>query len=159
MAGTISGPLVVPASEVGPDLRVAALDLVVDGLADVVQEARAPRQFGVEAELLGEHGRQVGHLDRVLEDALAVAGAVLEAAEELDLLRVQAVDARIEGHLLAGVEDVLLDFLADLGNDLLDARRLDAAVGDQLGHAPAGDLAADRVERGQDDDARAYRRR
>ena len=79
--------LAVPAHEVAADERVRPLDLVRDGLADVVQQRGAARRLGGGAELVGHHRRQVGALDRVREHVLPVARAVLQPAEDLDRAR------------------------------------------------------------------------
>ena len=73
--------------------RVRTLDLVVDGLAEVVQQAGALRELDVDAELGGHDAGEVADLERVLEHVLAVARAELQAAERADELGVQAVDA------------------------------------------------------------------
>ena len=49
------------------------------------------------------------------------------------------------------LEDLLLELGLDLLDDLLDARRVDAAVDDQALEGDAGDLAAEGVEAGEDD--------
>ena len=55
------------------------------------------------------------------------------------------------GGPLAGLAHDELDLGLGLGDDLLDAAGVDAAVGDELGDGDPRDLAADRVEAGQDD--------
>ena len=90
--------------------------------------------------------RQAARLDDVVEDVLAVAGAVLEPAEELDDLGRQAGHAGVVGGLLAGLAHHQVDLGAGLGHDLLDPAGMDPAVGDELGERQPGDLAADRVE-------------
>ena len=65
--------LAVAAREVAADERVRALDLVRDGLADVVQQRGAAGGLGRGAELVGHHRGQVGALDRVREHVLPVA--------------------------------------------------------------------------------------
>ena len=65
----------------------------------------------------------------------------------------QPADVRLQHRLLAELQDVLLHLLLRLGDDLLDARRVDAAVLDQLGQREPGGLAADVVERADDDHA------
>ena len=87
----------------------------------------------------------------VVEHVLAVAGAVLEPAEQLDDLGGQPGHAGLVGGLLAGLADDEVDLGAGLGDDLLDAAGVDAAVGDELGDGDPGDLAAHRVEAAQDD--------
>ena len=135
----------------GADGRVRALDLVVDGLADVVEQAAHLGDLDVGADLGRDDRGQVAGLDDVVEHVLAVARAELEPAEELDDLGGQARDAGLVGGLLAGLAHDEVDLGAGLGDDLLDAAGVDAAVGDELGDGEPGDLAADRVEARQDD--------
>ena len=107
-----------------------AVDLVVDRLADVVQQAGALGDLDVGAELGGHDAGEVRDLDGVVEHVLAVAGAVLEAPEDPDELGRHAVDVGVEAGLLAGLLDGRLDLGLRLAVHLLDARRVDAAVGD-----------------------------
>ncbi len=59
--------------------------------------------------------------------------------------------AGLVGGLLAGLAHDELDLGARLGDDLLDPARVDAAVGDELGHGQPGHLAADGIEPGEHD--------
>ena len=63
----------------------------------------------------------------------------------------QPGNAGLVGGRFAGLAHDEVDLGAGLGDDLLDAARVDAAVGDELGQGDPGDLAADRVEARQDD--------
>ena len=87
----------VAPGKVGADEGVRALDLAVDRLAEVVQEAAAAGDVDVGADLAWRASRPVRGLDGVHELVLAVARAVLEAAEDLSTLRVQAGTARLDG--------------------------------------------------------------
>ena len=49
-------------AEIGADLLVTALDFVVDGLADIVEQAATPSDSPIEAELVGDGLAQEGHL-------------------------------------------------------------------------------------------------
>ena len=89
-------------------------------------------------------------LDGVAQHVLAVAGAVTHAAQELDQLRMDAVQVGLKDGLFAGLADLVVHFLAGLLHHLLDAGGVDAAVGDQLLQGDAGDLAAHRIEGGDD---------
>ena len=142
--------LAVPAGQVAADERVRALDLVRDGLADVVQQRGAARGLGLAPSSVGHHRRQVRALDRVREHVLAVARAVLQAAEDADQLGVEALDVGVERRLLAGLDDVALELGLGLVVGLLDPGRVDAAVREELLERHAGDLAAHAVEAGQD---------
>ena len=64
------------------DRGVRALDLVVDGLADVVEQAAHLGDLDVGADLGGDDRGQVARLDDVVEHVLAVAGPELEPAEQ-----------------------------------------------------------------------------
>ena len=68
-------------ADVGADDRMRALHLVVDGLADVMQQAGLARHLDACAHLGRHRGAQVRHLHRVGQHVLAVAGAELEAAQ------------------------------------------------------------------------------
>ena len=94
---------------------------------------------------------QARGLDAVVEHVLAVAGSVLQAAEQLDELGVQARHAGVVGRLLARLAHDDLDLGAALGDRLLDPAGMDAAVADQLGQRHARHLAAHGVEAGEDD--------
>ena len=87
---------------------MGALDLVVDRLADVVQQPGPLGLFDVEAQLCGHDAAEEGNLQGVLQYVLAVAGAVLQLADQLEQLRVDPVDAQVEGGLLPGLLDVHL---------------------------------------------------
>ena len=68
-------------ADVDADLHVAALDLVVKGLADVMQQAGAAGQLNVDAQFASHQAGQPGNFQRVVQHVLAVAGAVLQAAD------------------------------------------------------------------------------
>ena len=78
--------------------------------------------------------------------------------EVLDQLGMQPLHAGLEGTLLPGLEDVGLELGLDLEVDLLDARRVDAAVLQQPLQRQPRDLTADAVEAGEHDGTRACRR-
>ena len=115
------------------------------------RNAAALGQGDVHAQLGGHDAGQVGGLDQVAEHVLAVGGAVLEPPEHPDQLGVQVGDADLQAGVLAGPADLALDLLLGPVVGLLDAGRVDAAVGDQLLQGEAADLAPDRVEAGQQD--------
>ena len=85
-------------------------------------------------------------LEGVLEDVLAVAGPVAQAAEDLHELLVEVPAVRLEDGLLTGLLDVVLDLRLRLVVHLLDSRGMDPAVLDQLEQGQLRRLAADPVE-------------
>jgi hypothetical protein len=96
----------------------------------------------------------VGHFQRVLQDVLRVARAEFEPPQKLNDLVVRHRHVGIQHRLLADLEDVPVHFLLCLGHHLLDSRRMDATVLDELGQGQPGGLAADVVERRDDDNSR-----
>ena len=138
--------LFIPLADIDADGDVAALDLVVDGLADIVQKACALCRVDVDAELRCDKAGNVRHLDRVLQDILTVARAVLHAAEQLYELGIYAVDVRFEHRALALGLDGGVDLLLSLGDHFLDARRVDAPVGNELFKSKTRHLAANGVK-------------
>ncbi len=103
------GTLAVATGKVGSDNGVRTLDLVVDGLAEVVKKTSALRGSLVEAELRGHDRTESGNLNRVGKNVLAEGGAVAQRAKGLDKLGMQVVDAGVECGLLAGLTDALVD--------------------------------------------------
>ena len=102
--------------------------------------------YVVDAELGSEQACNVRNLDGVVEHILAVAGAVLHAAEQLDQLGMQTVDVRLENGALALGLDGGVDLLLSLGDHFLDAGGVDASVLNELFERDARDLAPHGIE-------------
>ena len=137
---------------------MGALVVVGQHLAHVVQQPAPLGELHVEVQLRRHHPGEPGDFLRVLVDVLAVGGAVAHPADQLDQLGVEAVDAGVVGGLLAQLDQLHLQLLLHLDDDLLDPARMDPAVLDQRLERAARDLAADRIEAGDDDGVRACRR-
>jgi len=120
------------AQVVDAELEMGPLHLAVDGLADVVKERRADRDVRVEADLLGHDAGQARHFRRVRQDVLPVTGAVLQPAHQTQDLGMEIVQAQLEGDRAALLAHFVVGLVLDLLDDLLDARRMDTAVGNQL---------------------------
>ena len=73
-----------------------------------------------------------------------------EPAEQVLQLGVDAVHADFEARHLAELADLVVDLDLDLGDHLLDARRVDAAVGHEALERLTRDLAPHRIEPRQD---------
>src|SRR3954454_9531792 len=136
------------------DGGVRPLDFVVDGLADVVEQAADLGSLDVGAQLGRDDRGDVARLDRVHEDVLAVRRAVLQPPEQLEQVRRQSRAPRVVGCLVTGLADDEVDLRARLRDDLLDAAGVDPAVGDELRDRDPRDLPPDGVEPGEDDGLR-----
>ena len=83
--------------------------LVIDHFADVVQERGPSRRLHRGAQLLGHQRREVGALDQVVEDVLAVARPVAQAAEDLHQLFVELAAVGLEDRLVTGLANEVVD--------------------------------------------------
>src|SRR3954465_9897299 len=117
--------------------------------------ARPPRRAAgglrARAELVGHHRGELRALDRVGEDVLAVRRAEAQPAEQLGELGIEAVHVGLEHRGLAELDDVALELGLRLVVGLLDPRRVDTPVLEQLLERHPGDLPADAVEGGEHD--------
>ena len=131
--------------------HMGAFKLVIQRLADIVQQTRALGGMDVGAQLGGHHAGDMGHLNRVLQHVLAIAGAVMETAQQLLQLGMQAADAGLQHGALALGADDGIHLPLGLLHHLLDVGGMDAAVGDELLQCKACHLAAHRLEAGHRD--------
>ena len=131
-----------------------SLDLVRHRLAEIVQQRRALRRLHRRLDLGRHDPGELDDLERVLEDVLAVARAVAEPAEDLHELLVDLAAVRLVDRLLACLPDVLVELGLREVVHLLDPRRMDAPVLDQLEEGHPRDLAPDAVERREHDGVR-----
>ena len=127
---------------------------MVDGLADVVQKPAALRHRYVDAQLCRHDAGKLRDFNRMIEHILPVARTIFQTSQELHKLGVQAVYARIERCLFSGFLDALVDFAFRFVHHFLDTRGVNAPVRDQLFESDTRDLAAYRIETGQNDSLR-----
>src|SRR5881394_4330600 len=73
------------------DLRMGSIDILVGGLANVVQQSGATRDVPGSPELNRNQGSKIGGLNQVAKHVLSVAGAELQLAEQVDQPRMQPV--------------------------------------------------------------------
>ena len=115
---------------------------MIDGLADVMQQAGSLGQGYVRPQLGGQQTGDVSHFDGVIEHVLAVACAVAHSAQDLHQLRVQAVNAGFKHRSFALLLDGGFHLCLGLFHHLLDAGGVNAAVGNQFFQSDAGGLPA-----------------
>src|SRR5438552_15878232 len=89
-----------------------ALDLVVDGLADVVKQTRQLGDANVGADLGRHHGGEMSDFFGMVQHLLPVAGAEAQDSEVANALRVKALEAGLEDGRLTLPVDPLRDLLA-----------------------------------------------
>ena len=122
-----------------------ALDLVVDRLADVVEQPGRLADVDVRADLGGQAPAMTESSSEWCEHVLPIAGAEFEPAQQLDQVRMQADDIRLVGDALALFADRAVQLGLRLVDDFLDPGRVDPAVLQQLlQHAPR-QFAAERI--------------
>src|SRR5690606_25877624 len=136
----------VALGEVGTDGSVCTFDLVVHRFTGVMQQAAHLGEIDIRAEFGSDHPGDVRGLDSVGVLILAVAGAEFEASEQFEDFRMQAVNAGFVCGAFAFFADGVLDFGAGILDQLFDACRMNAPIGDQFRHRTLGDFAAYRVK-------------
>jgi hypothetical protein len=135
------------------ELEMRPFHFAIDGFSDVVQERRARGDVLVDAELARHQAREERHLLRVVQNVLTVAGAVLEPPHQPQELRMDIVEAQLEGGGGAVLPHLLLQFRLHLLDHFFDAGGVDAAIGNQPPDRLPRNFAAVGVVRRQDDRA------
>ena len=145
------GLLLILLGQLHTQLSVWQFGLIVGHLADIVQQAGTASLLRIQSQLAGHDGAQVSGLTRVLQQVLAITGAIFHLTDESDQFRMQAMDTHIDGRALTSLNHLFLDLTANLCHHLLDAGGMDTAVAHQLMQCQASDLAAHRVKSRQHD--------
>ncbi len=143
--------LFVLLSEFHTEDGVRHLGVGLGHLANVVQQASTLGQLGIQTQLRSHGSGQVGHLAAMLQQVLAVTGTVFHATHHAHQLMVHVQDAEVNAGTFTHLVDFLFNLATRLGHYLLNAGRVDAAVGDQLVERQACNLAAHGVETTDDD--------
>ena len=144
--------LAIAFRDIDTDADVRAFDLGGHRLTDIVQEPRALRHRAVKPHFVGERPGKERYLHRVAQDVLPVTRAVLESAEQTNQLGVEPVDTCFKDCFFARLLHRGLYLAACLVHHLLDAGRVDTAVGNQFLEGKPRDFTADGVEAGDRDD-------
>ena len=145
------GLLLIFLGELGAIECVGQVGLLIGHLADIVEQSGTLGLLRVETQLGGHDGAQVGRLAGVLQQVLSIGGAILHLADDAHQFGMETMDTEVDGRALSRLHYLGVELLLHLGDHLLDAGGVDAAVGHELVEGQAADLAADGVE-GRDDD-------
>src|ERR1700719_3321745 len=140
-----------PGEDLATDDRVPPVDVVLDSLADVVEQRRFLGNLLIEADLRGDHARERSGVLTVGQHVVAVRVAIAQRAEQPGKLGVDVGQPDVLAGLLTLVLDLLRQLVARLDDHLLDARRVDTSVAEQPLERGPGDLAANRVEGAEHD--------
>ena len=142
--------LVLP-GKIGAQLYMAAFHLVVNGLAQVMEQAGTLCHGDVHAKLRGHQTGDMGNLNGVVQNVLTVRGTVLLASQNLDQFGVQVVNAGLIAGALALFADGAVNFLARLFHHVLNAGGMNAAVHNELLQCKPGNLPTDGIKAGNGD--------
>ena len=145
----------VTLGQIGSDEAVGALHFMVHSLADVVEKPGPLGLLDVLAQFGGHDAAEEGHFQGVLQDILGVAGAVFELADVFDQFGMDGVNPHVKGGLLPGFLEGPLHLLGDLAHYLLNARRVDAPVGNEAFQGQPGYFPPQGGETGEDDSFRS----
>ena len=135
-------------SDFAADFHVRAFHLMVNCLADIMQQTCTLSKHNVYAQLRSHHACQVCNLNRVVQHILTIAGAIFQTAQKLNQLRMQAMHANRKGCLLASLLNLLLNLFLSLLDHFFNTGRMNTTVVNQLFQSNAGNLAAHRIKAG-----------
>ena len=122
----------VLARQLRADDRVRTFDFMIHGLADIVQQRGPARLFFIQTQLRRHRTANERRFDGMEQHVLRVTVTILEPAQELDDLRMNAVNTDIENRLLTGLANRLVELLLRFAHDFFDTAGMNAAVGDQF---------------------------
>ena len=140
--------LLILAGDINADLNVAAFDLVIERLTDIMQQTCSLAHGRIKTELRSDHTGDITNLEGMHQHILTVAGTVFQTTEDLDELGMQTVYAGVEHRTFTCLLDACLDLSASLLDHFLYPRGMDTAVGDELFERDASDLAANGLKAG-----------
>ena len=126
--------------------NMAAFHLVVQSLADVVQQTCAAGQSLISTQFRGHQPGNITHFQAVLEHALAVGSTVFQFTKQAHQLRVNGTAVGFQYSLLALLLNGGVHLALGLFVQLLNAGGMNAAVLDQSLQGQAGNLSAHRVK-------------
>ena len=138
--------LVVLPGNVDTDGNMASFDFMVDGLADIMQETGTLGGDHIDTQLRCQETGDVGNFDRVVQNVLAIAGAVTHASQQANQFGMQTVDIGLEHGAFAFGLNGGVDFLLGFGDHFFNAGGVNAAILDELLQRETGNLPAHRIE-------------
>ncbi len=125
--------LVESFAEIGTHLGVATLQVVIDGLPNVMKQSAASCQSSIQPQLVGDHLAKVGDFEAVAKNVLPVTRAIFQATQQVELFAVQSGDVGLDRRLFACFQAFLFDVVTHLCDELFDTPRMNTPVLDQLG--------------------------
>ncbi len=94
-----------------PDIDMCALYLVVERFTDVVDQGACFGDSHIRTKLLCQHASNVSHLNRVLQNVLAVAGTEIQAPQNSHDSRIEVKNSAFVYRLLSLLFNYLVYFL------------------------------------------------
>ena len=143
--------LMIPLAQVNADIHMGAFHLAVNCLADVMQQTGTLCLCCIDAQFSGKNTGDMGNLNGMLQDILSITGAVTHAAQQLNQLRMQAMDAGLQNGTFTFLLDDLFHLAAALFDHFFDAGRMNPSVNNQLFQCQACNFTANRIKAGQRD--------
>ena len=119
---------------------------MIQGFADIMQQAGAAGDGGIQPQFAGHNTGQVRHFQRVIQHVLTVAGAVTQPTQQLDQFGVNAVDTGLDNDALTLLLDGCLNLGGRLSDGFLNSRGVNTSVKYKLFKGHSGNFAHYRVE-------------
>ena len=144
------GRFTVAARNFAANDGVRPLDLLVNGLAEIMQQRRRFTDVHIGAQLMRDGAREYGYFNGMRQHVLPVTCAEMQPPQQFKQFGLQSVHAGIQRRPLALFADNQIHFLPRLGYHVLDTRRVDAPIDDEARQCQARNFAAYRIKAGED---------
>ena len=124
---------------------------MIDRFANVMQQSGPFGQRNIHAQFRRHHSGQMRNFNRMFQYVLAIAGTILQTAQQSDQFRVQTMDTRFKGCLFSGVLDPLFHFPLRFFDSFFNPCGMNAAITDQFFQGNPGDFPSNRIKTGDKD--------
>ena len=120
---------VVALGEIHANCGMSALNFVIHGFTNVMQETSAPRHGSIKAKLIRNQLAQERNLNGVAQDILSVARSIVKPTHHFNHLHMQPRHTRFHSGVVARFHHALVNIVARLLDHFFNARRMHAAIG------------------------------
>ena len=130
------------------------LRFLVRYLTNIMQQSSTLCLLWIKTQFCSHHCTKISRLTGMLQEVLTIRRTILHLTDDTNKFRMQAMDTKVDCGALTNLNHLVLQLFLHLGNNLLDACRVDATVCDELVESQATGLTTDGVKSRNDNSLR-----